>query len=112
MGSSSTAAGEAAALAAPSRYADRALATSSKTATEQSQWNRKQLRQMAAGGGAGIVAKTVVAPFERVKIVCQTGESVGMLQTTRSIFASEGVLGFWRGNMAACVRVVPHKAIL
>ncbi|KAG6599589.1 Mitochondrial Carrier (MC) Family [Phytophthora cinnamomi] len=75
-------------------------------------WDARQLKQMAAGGGAGIVAKTVVAPFERVKIVCQTGESVGMLATTRSILASEGVLGFWRGNMAACVRVVPHKAVL
>lgn len=48
-----------------------------------SKWNQRQLRQMAAGGGAGIVAKTVVAPFERVKIVCQTGESVGMIQTTK-----------------------------
>lgn len=44
--------------------------------------SRRQLLQMAAGGGAGIVAKTVVAPFERVKIVCQTGESVGMVETT------------------------------
>lgn len=51
--------------------------------TTQSKWNQRQLRQMAAGGGAGIVAKTVVAPFERVKIVCQTGESVGMIQTTK-----------------------------
>ncbi|ETI54421.1 hypothetical protein F441_02723 [Phytophthora nicotianae CJ01A1] len=82
------------------------------TPTHAPKWNVKQLQQMAAGGGAGIVAKTVVAPFERVKIVCQTGESVGMLQTTRSIFVSEGVFGFWRGNMAACVRVVPHKAVL
>ncbi|KAG7389012.1 Hydrogenosomal carrier protein [Phytophthora pseudosyringae] len=76
------------------------------------EWNAKQLKQMAAGGGAGIAAKSVVAPFERVKIVCQTGESVGMLPTARSILASEGALGFWRGNAAACVRVVPHKAVL
>ncbi|CAH0485880.1 unnamed protein product [Peronospora farinosa] len=75
-------------------------------------WDTKQLKQMAAGGGAGVVAKTVVAPFERVKIVCQTGESVGMLHTIHSIWTCEGVLGFWRGNMAACVRVVPHKAVL
>lgn len=53
------------------------------TPTQQSKWNQRQVRQMAAGGSAGIVAKTVVAPFERVKIVCQTGESVGMVQTTK-----------------------------
>lgn len=52
-------------------------------AAHESRWNRRQLEQMAAGGGAGIVAKTVVAPFERVKIVCQTGESVGMVQTVK-----------------------------
>ncbi|KAI9917110.1 hypothetical protein PsorP6_012310 [Peronosclerospora sorghi] len=75
-------------------------------------WDTKQLQKTASGGGAGIVAKTVVAPFERVKIVCQTGESVGMAHTVRSIWTSEGLVGFWRGNVAACVRVVPHKAVL
>ncbi|DBA02270.1 TPA: hypothetical protein N0F65_007680 [Lagenidium giganteum] len=80
--------------------------------TKSTHQQQKQLRLMVAGGGAGVVAKTVVAPFERVKIVCQTGESVGMIQTTRAILMTEGVLGFWRGNMAACVRVVPHKAVL
>lgn len=59
------------------------VSASGTTKPKESKWNQRQLRQMAAGGGAGIVAKTVVAPFERVKIVCQTGESVGMLQTTK-----------------------------
>lgn len=75
--------------------------------------SRRQALQMAAGGAAGIVAKTVVAPFERVKIVCQTGEShAGMVRTTAAIWRLEGVRGFWRGNAAACARVVPHKAVL
>lgn len=78
----------------------------------QSKGNQRQLRLMLAGGSAGVVSKTVVAPFERVKIVCQTGESVGMIQTTKTIFVSEGLIGFWRGNLAACVRVMPHKAVL
>ncbi|TMW61114.1 hypothetical protein Poli38472_013577 [Pythium oligandrum] len=85
------------------------LATDKRT---ESKWNQKQMRLMLAGGSAGAFAKTVVAPFERVKIVCQTGESVGMIQTTKTIFADEGVIGFWRGNLAACVRIIPHKAIL
>ncbi|KAI9915718.1 hypothetical protein PsorP6_008220 [Peronosclerospora sorghi] len=33
-----------------------------------------------------------------------------MAQTVRSIYTSEGLVGFWHGNLAACVRVVPHKA--
>lgn len=76
-------------MTASSASASAASASASATTTanartiQQSKWNQRQLRQMAAGGGAGIVAKTVVAPFERVKIVCQTGESVGMIQTTK-----------------------------
>jgi hypothetical protein len=50
---------------------------------QYSRWNKKQLKLMLAGGAAGVVSKTVVAPFERVKIVCQTGESVGMITTTK-----------------------------
>ncbi|KDO34941.1 hypothetical protein SPRG_01003 [Saprolegnia parasitica CBS 223.65] len=76
---------------------------------------RKQvnLGLMGAGGMAGVISKSVVAPFERVKIVCQTGASnQGMVATTRLIFQTEGFLGFWRGNFAACVRILPHKAIL
>ncbi|ETV85240.1 hypothetical protein H257_03053 [Aphanomyces astaci] len=73
----------------------------------------KSLGLMAAGGMAGVVAKTVVAPFERVKIVCQTGESsLGMIATAQRIVQTEGPFGFWRGNFAACVRILPHKAVL
>ncbi|KAI9922274.1 hypothetical protein PsorP6_002621 [Peronosclerospora sorghi] len=41
-----------------------------------------------------------------------TGESVGMAQAVRSICTSEGLVGFWHGNLAACAHVVPHKADL
>lgn len=82
------------------------------THTQPSKWNQRQLRLMVAGGGAGVIAKTIVAPFERVKIVCQTGESIGMIRTTITIVQQEGIVGFWRGNFAACARVLPHKAIL
>ncbi|KAJ0400957.1 hypothetical protein ATCC90586_007618 [Pythium insidiosum] len=102
-------------MAQPSATTAPRLLASSEHAprrAQESKWNQKQLRLMVAGGGAGVVSKTVVAPFERVKIVCQTGESVGMVQTTRTILANEGVIGFWRGNLAACVRIVPHKAVL
>jgi hypothetical protein len=73
----------------------------------------KSIGLMTAGGMAGVVAKTVVAPFERVKIVCQTGNStLGMIETSRRILQTEGIMGFWRGNCAACIRILPHKAIL
>eukprot|EP00850_Spirogloea_muscicola_P017479 SM000151S01467 [mRNA] locus=s151:3339:5861:+ [translate_table: standard] len=72
-------------------------------------------KELVAGGLAGGVAKTVVAPLERVKIVLQTrtgafrraslGRSLG------DILRAEGVRGFYRGNTASVARVVPYAAL-
>ncbi|KAI9913498.1 hypothetical protein PsorP6_006777 [Peronosclerospora sorghi] len=35
-----------------------------------------------------------------------------MAQTVRSICTSEGLVGFWHGNLTAGFRVVPHKTDL
>jgi len=69
-------------------------------------------RLMLAGGGAGAVAKTLVAPFERVKILNQLGESHGMMATFRTVFSTEGILGMWRGNYANVIRIIPNKGVL
>ena len=74
--------------------------------------SRRQFNLLLAGGGAGVISKTVVAPLERVKIVCQTGASKGMVASFTNIWYSEGLWGYWRGNWAACVRILPHKGIL
>jgi hypothetical protein len=74
--------------------------------------HNKQFRRAAAGGAAGAVAKTVCAPLERVKILCQTGESSGIVATVRNVQRREGVAGLWRGNFTNVVRTIPNKGVL
>jgi len=69
-------------------------------------------RLMIAGGGAGAITKTAVAPFERIKILCQVGESRGFVSTFVAVVRNEGVLGLWRGNFANVIRIIPNKGVL
>ncbi|EOY30509.1 Grave disease carrier protein, putative [Theobroma cacao] len=72
-------------------------------------------KQFIAGGVAGGLAKTVVAPLERVKILLQTrrGEfhSIGIFGSIKKIATTEGILGFYRGNGASVARIVPYAAL-
>lgn len=78
------------------------------------------LRRFFAGAVSGAVAKTVVAPFDRVKILMQVSRmygpahgiySGGVGATFRAVRAREGVAGFWRGNSATLARIAPYSAI-
>ncbi|KAL9683208.1 hypothetical protein QQ045_015025 [Rhodiola kirilowii] len=72
-------------------------------------------KELIAGGVAGGVAKTVVAPLERVKILFQTRraefQSIGLLGSFKKIARTEGVQGFYRGNGASVFRIVPYAAL-
>eukprot|EP00037_Helgoeca_nana_P030004 m.366388 g.366388 ORF g.366388 m.366388 type:complete len:327 (+) comp28094_c0_seq2:156-1136(+) len=69
--------------------------------------------KMLAGGFAGIMTKTLLAPLDRVRILCQTGASnEGMMGTFRTVIQSDGIPGLWFGNTVNCVRVFPNKALL
>mmetsp|Transcript_12142 Transcript_12142/g.23693 ORF Transcript_12142/g.23693 Transcript_12142/m.23693 type:complete len:350 (-) Transcript_12142:171-1220(-) len=73
----------------------------------------KQVARLIAGGVAGSMAKTVVAPLERMRIMAQTGHAnTGMVETGRLIVDREGIKGLWRGNFVNCVRVFPSRGIL
>lgn len=63
------------------------------------------------GGLAGICAKTVVNPLERIKLLRQTGQTNAFLEGLQHIFKAEGLIGFWRGNYTNCVRAAPNKAL-
>ncbi|KAF6145331.1 hypothetical protein GIB67_016792 [Kingdonia uniflora] len=73
------------------------------------------VRELVAGGVAGGFAKSSVAPLERVKILFQTRrsefQSVGLLGSFKKIARTEGILGFYRGNGASTVRIVPYAAL-
>ncbi|KAI5064900.1 hypothetical protein GOP47_0019595 [Adiantum capillus-veneris] len=73
------------------------------------------VKELIAGGAAGGIAKTIVAPLERVKILyqtrCQSVQCLGVVQSLRFIQKKEGFLGFYRGNGASVIRVVPYAAL-
>ncbi|KAK1632331.1 hypothetical protein QYE76_006646 [Lolium multiflorum] len=73
-------------------------------------------REMLAGGVAGVVAKTAVAPLGRLKLLRRVGgapgaEAEGAVRTLVGIYRREGFAGLYRGNGANALRVFPSKAL-
>ena len=76
----------------------------------------KILTSLVAGGVAGGLAKTVIAPLDRSKIFFQTNETRNYrfryaLRWLRHGYRTEGLLSLWRGNTATLARIVPYSAI-
>ncbi|OMO66993.1 Endoplasmic reticulum-adenine nucleotide transporter [Corchorus capsularis] len=73
------------------------------------------VKELIAGGAAGAFAKTTVAPLERIKILLQTRthgfQSLGVHQSLTKVLKHEGVLGFYKGNGASVIRIIPYAAI-
>jgi len=70
---------------------------------------------IVAGGIGGSLAKTAMAPFERLKMLQQTGGGTmtnSVMQNFRGIIQASGVSGFWRGNFVNCLRIFPNRGIL
>ena len=67
-----------------------------------------------SGGLAGAVAKTAIAPLERVRLLAQTGQggSAGAVYTLRKVIHNEGVAALWRGNTVNVIRMIPNKCVL
>lgn len=74
------------------------------------------------GGASGAVAKTMVAPIDRVKLIMQTQDInadvlsgrvaryTGIGSTFRRILVEQGALSFYRGNLANVLRYFPTQA--
>ncbi|CAM8961657.1 unnamed protein product [Rhodiola kirilowii] len=72
-------------------------------------------KELIAGGAAGAFAKTAVAPLERIKILLQTRtvgfHSLGVYQSLKKLLNREGIPGFYKGNGASVLRIVPYAAL-
>jgi hypothetical protein len=75
----------------------------------------KSIKRFIAGGIAGAVAKTAIAPLDRVKILFMTNMRTFTYtkakEETIRILRDERFLSFWKGNMAQLWRIVPYTAI-
>eukprot|EP01083_Nonionella_stella_P008720 25204_1 len=67
------------------------------------------------GAYAAIVSKTIAAPMERVKLLLQTrlmDSNHSLTSIISRIFREQGLLSFWRGNMASIIRYFPLQAFM
>uniref|UniRef100_A0A914WLS4 ADP/ATP translocase n=1 Tax=Plectus sambesii TaxID=2011161 RepID=A0A914WLS4_9BILA len=68
-----------------------------------------------AGGVAGAVSKTAVAPIDRVKLVLQLQDASGSVQKCKGIIdccfrisTEQGLVSFWRGNLVNVMKSFPQ----
>lgn len=75
----------------------------------------KEVRNILAGGTAGMVAKSVVAPLDRIKILYQVSAAqfhiLDIPGVVRNIIQHEGLSALWKGNTATLLRVFPYSGI-
>ncbi|CAH7685957.1 mitochondrial coenzyme A transporter [Phakopsora pachyrhizi] len=78
------------------------------------------LKSGIAGGIAGCLAKTIISPLDRVKILFQTrdpnyskysGSINGIFVTMRVIWLESGVRGLLQGHSATLLRIFPYAGI-
>lgn len=75
----------------------------------------KEVRNLLAGGIAGMTAKSIVAPIDRIKIMYQVSSAKFRLRdvpgVAYKIIQAEGVTALWKGNFATMIRVFPYSGI-
>jgi len=75
----------------------------------------KEIRNIIAGGFAGMIAKSIVAPFDRIKILYQVSSAefqiTNLPTIAKRIVKEEGLSALWKGNIATLIRVFPYSGI-
>lgn len=77
------------------------------------------LANFLLGGTSGAISKTLTAPLERIKLLLQNQFVLNNLNKKYNgnidcfvrVYKEQGVLSFWRGNLANVVRYVPSFAL-
>ena len=77
-------------------------------------------QNLILGGTSGVIAKTICAPLERVKIVLQVQSAqqagsvqyTGIMDAATKIAKNDGITAFWRGNFTNCLRYFPTQVFI
>ncbi|KAK7067089.1 hypothetical protein SK128_019426 [Halocaridina rubra] len=79
------------------------------------------MKDFLAGGIAAAISKTAVAPIERVKLLLQVQAASKQISADKAykglvdcfvrIPQEQGVLAYWRGNLANVIRYFPTQAL-
>ncbi|XP_062165505.1 probable mitochondrial adenine nucleotide transporter BTL3 [Alnus glutinosa] len=69
-------------------------------------------KHLWSGAIAAMVSRTFVAPLERLKLeYILRGEQKHLFELVKTIAASQGLRGFWKGNLVNILRTAPFKAV-
>jgi solute carrier family 25 (mitochondrial phosphate transporter), member 23/24/25/41 len=80
---------------------------------QQLQVPRKQTAQrLFAGGIAGALSRSMVAPLERLRTIMMTSPTAITMRTAiQRMWNDGGAGGLFKGNMASVVKVLPSSAV-
>ena len=74
-----------------------------------------RIETFISGGIAGCVAKSLVAPIDRVKILLQVHNThyagYGIFETFGQVVQKEGFLALYKGNGVQLIRIFPYAAL-
>jgi hypothetical protein len=65
-----------------------------------------------AGSIAGLIAVSIMYPFDPIRRNIQVGNASSVKQSTLSLYQNFGYRGFFKGYWATCVRTVPMAGIM
>lgn len=69
-------------------------------------------KHLWAGAIAAMVSRTFVAPLERLKLeYIVRGERRNIFELVKKIAVTQGLFGFWKGNLINILRTAPFKAV-
>ncbi|GMN45331.1 hypothetical protein TIFTF001_014522 [Ficus carica] len=69
-------------------------------------------KHLWSGAIAAMVSRTFVAPLERLKLeYIVRGEQKNLYELVKMIAVSQGLRGFWKGNLVNILRTAPFKAV-
>lgn len=77
---------------------------------------KEAMQSFISGGIAGVVAKSAIAPFERVKLIFMTSKEkftyAAAFKKLAELYETEGFLALWRGNLMTCIRIFFYASIV
>ncbi|EQC25364.1 hypothetical protein SDRG_16773 [Saprolegnia diclina VS20] len=68
------------------------------------------LESIMAGAFAGCVTRSATSPLDVLKIIFQV-QGASLRHVIERLYTTEGVRGFWKGNLAGCCRLGPYSGV-